>query len=128
MGLFLGLTTLMTTGVPLFSFRFLMAVLVLSAIVGSNNTMGVFVTTTWQGFLALFSLSLVIMQTIPNPLYAKPGALREMGAQSERERERECDPTTLQASPTREELRRVESESAAVRHERPKRFVYGGKK
>ena len=126
MGLFLGLTTLMTTGVPLFSFRFLMAVLVLSAIVGSNNTMGVFVTTTWQGFLALASMSLVIMQTIPNPLYVRAGAGREMGAQSERERERECerDPTSLQASPTREDLRRFESEAAQLRHERPQRFVY----
>jgi hypothetical protein len=79
MGLFLGLVSLMTTGVPLFSFRFLMSVLVLSAVISSNNTMGVFVTTTWQGFLALLTLSLVIMRTIPNPLYAKPEALRKMG-------------------------------------------------
>jgi len=104
MGLFLGFVTLSTTGVPLFSFRFLMAILVLSAVVGSNNTMGVYVTTAWQGFLALLTLSLLIMKTIPNPLYAKPVASPKMGD----------GPTSLQASRTREELRRVGSEGSEV--------------
>ena len=36
-------------------------------------------------------------------------------------------PTSLQTSPTREEPRRVEEETAAVKHERPTRFVYGKK-
>ncbi len=163
MGLFLGFVTLGTTGVPLFSFRFLMAILVLSAVVGSNNTMGVFVTTVWQGFLALFTLSLLIMKTIPNPLYAKPGALRKMGdgrsdmgqnvagGVKREARRTEGDPTSHQALRTREELRRDENEVAeaggqgsvvgghpssiseslspdSVRHERPKRYIYGDKK
>jgi len=152
MGLFLGLVSLMTTGVPLFSFRFLMAILVLSAIVGSNNTMGVFVTTTWQGFLALFSLSFIIMKKTPNPLYAKPVASPKMGdgrspqpqraggwatatpseierAEGSSGRGSVVSPTSLQASQTREELRRVEDEAVPQKHERPKRFVYGeGKK
>ncbi|NBU73329.1 MAG: hypothetical protein EBS53_18130, partial [Bacteroidetes bacterium] len=86
-----------------------------------NNTGGVFVTTIWQSFLALATFSLLLMRTVPNPLYVRAGAGRKMEAQSER------DPTSLKASPTREELRRVESEAAQVRHERPKRFVYGKK-
>ena len=36
-------------------------------------------------------------------------------------------PTSLQTSPTREELRRVEEETSPVKHERPTRFVYGKK-
>jgi hypothetical protein len=44
----------------------------------------------------------------------------------------EDGPTPLQASPTREELRRVENgvepEAAPAKHERPTRFVYGKKK
>ena len=36
-------------------------------------------------------------------------------------------PTSLQTSPTRKELRRVEKETAPVIHERPTRFVYGKK-
>lgn len=110
MGLFLGLISLMTTGVPLFSFRFLMAVLVLSAIVGSNNTMGVFVTTAWQGFLALFTLGLVIMKTIPNPLFVSPVLTKDSGGSEINKRE---IPKT---------------EIASAKHERPKRFVYGMKK
>jgi hypothetical protein len=139
MGLFLGLITLSTTGVTLFSFRFLLAILVLSAVIASNNTMGVFVTTAWQGFLALFTLSFLIMKTIPNPLYAKPGALRKMGDHSL---------STLEAGPLRggrsdmgvsaagnvkQEVEKKEkaegenrnAETAPVIHQRPKRFVYG---
>ncbi len=141
MGLFLGLITLTTTGVPLFSFRFLLAILVLSAIVGSNNTMGVFVTTAWQGFLALFSLSLVIMKTIPNPLYAKPGALRKMGdgksdmgqnltGSLKREEGRPKDSSQLSevrglASSIPQTPSAAQPEAGQERHERPKRFVYG---
>jgi hypothetical protein len=40
----------------------------------------------------------------------------------------ESGPTSLQTSPTREELRRVEKETAPVINERPTRFVYGAKK
>ena len=127
MGLFMGLTSLMTTGVPLFSFRFLMAILVLSAIVGSNNTMGVFVTTVWQGFLALFTMSLVIMKTIPNPLYAKPEALPKAGVGRS-----EVDSHTM-AEGKRGQVEvsghiAAQAEAAPVRHERPKRFTYGKKK
>jgi len=137
MGLFLGLVSLMTTGVPLFSFRFLMAILVLSAIVGSNNPMGVFVTTTWQGFLALFSLSFIIMKKIPNPLYAKPDRLagggRGQGAEKAAGYGLQATgeggsggrgsvvgghPSTISESPS----------TVQQKHERPTRFVYGEKK
>jgi hypothetical protein len=122
MGLFLGSISLMTTGVPLFSFRFLMAVLVLSAIVGSNNTMGVFITTAWQGFLALLTLSLVIMKTIPNPLFVSPGLKRDTKSpefagihkwQGGREEKAEGE--------------NRKAEAMTMQHERPKRFVYGEK-
>jgi len=141
MGLFLGVASLMTTGVPLFSFRFLMAILVLSAIVGSNNTMGVFVTTAWQGFLALFTLSLVIMKTIPNPLFAKPEALRKMEdgrsdmgqnltGSLKREEGRPKDSSQLSevrglASSIPQTPSAAQPEAGQERHERPKRFVYG---
>jgi hypothetical protein len=154
MGLFLGLTTLMTTGVPLFSFRFLMAILILSAVISSNNTMGVFVTTAWQGFLALFSLSLVIMKTIPNPLYAKPEALRKMGdgrsdmgrkvaGSLKREEGEKVDDRRWEIGNRETEDRGLRTEDGGLasfspqtpsaarpeagqeRHERPKRFVYG---
>ena len=143
MGLVLGLTSLLTTGVPLFSFRFLMAILVLSAVVSSNNTMGVFVTTTWQGFLALLTLSILIMKTIPNPLYAKPVASPKMGDGRSPQPQRAGGWAT--ATPS--EIERAEGSggqgsvvsgppssisenpsSDLVRHERPKRFVYGEKK
>ena len=147
MGLFLGLVTLGTTGVPLFSFRFLFGILVLSAVVSSNNTMGVFVTTSWQGFLALTTLAFTIMKKGPNPLYAKRDALQKKGDGKldigygisdigERETEdrglsAEGVPASLQASPPREVLRRVENEAepeaASEKHARPTRFVYGKK-
>jgi hypothetical protein len=141
MGLFLGLASLMTTGVPLFSFRFLMAILILSAVISSNNTMGVFVTTAWQGFLALASLSLVIMKAIPNPLYAKPEALRRMGdgrsdmgqnvaGSIKREAGRPKDSSQLSevgglASSIPQTPSAAQPEAGQERHERPKRFVYG---
>jgi hypothetical protein len=139
MGLFLGLITLATTGVPLFSFRFLLGTLVLSAVVSSNNTMGVFVTTSWQGFLALVTMAYTIMKKTDNVLYVKPGmGARKMGDGisdiGDRETEdrglrTEGGPTSLQASPTREELRRVENEAepeaASEKHARPTRYVYG---
>jgi len=142
MGLFLGLITLGTTGVPLFSFRFLLGILVLSAVVASNNTMGVFVTTSWQGFLALVTMAYTIMKKTDNVLYVKPGmGVRKMGdgrldigewATEDGEQRTGGGPTSLQASPTREELRRVENEAepeaAPAKHERPTRFVYGKKK
>jgi len=123
MGLFLGIISLLTTGVPLFSFRFLMAILILSAIVGSNNTLGVFVTTAWQGFLALFSLSFVIMQRIPNPLFVNPSLKRDpkghdFAGSFKREAGRE--------EKAESEIRKAETE--LVKHERPRRFIYGEKK
>ena len=120
MGLFLGLISLSTTGVPLFSFRFLMAILVLSAVISSNNTMGVFVTTAWQGFLALFTLSFLIMKAIPNPLCAKD----KTAGRGNREGAGIVHPS-LKKSPLWKELQKVENEEMPVRNERPKRFVYG---
>jgi hypothetical protein len=89
-------------------------------------------------------MAYTIMKETSNPLYVKPGAWRKMedgrsemgdGISDIGDRETEDrglrtegGPTSLQASPTREELRRVENEAAPERHERPTRFVYGQKK
>ena len=139
MGLFLGFVTLGTTGVPLFSFRFLLGILVLSAVVGSNNTMGVFVTTSWQGFLALVTMAYTIMKKTGNPLYVKPGAGRKLGDGGSDIGYGRSDvggkttgavgqgsvdggrPSSIPDFP-------AANEAATPKHERPTRFVYGKKK
>lgn len=112
MGLLIGWITQLGNGVPLLSYRFLLAVLVLSGLIGSTNTVGVMVTVIWQSFLALTAVSFVLMKKIPNPLYAKPEGLAGGGR-----REVESDGQPSAANLT----------DAPVRHERPTRFVYGEK-
>ncbi|NCW27166.1 MAG: hypothetical protein EBV83_02525 [Verrucomicrobia bacterium] len=132
MGLFLGLVTLGTTGVPLFSFRFLLGILVLSAVISSNNTMGVFMTSSWQGFLALTTLAFIIMRKGPNPLYANPekmaGGGRE-GAQDEGLRlglsGAEDGEQRAEAGSERHTGVSHQLEEKPERHQRPTRFVYG---
>ncbi len=149
MGFFLGMVTKMTINVPMLSFGFLFGVLVIGTSISSWNTMGVFVTSTWQSFLALVALSFVMMGRLENPVWkyyamklaeklklkgrdpklevilkdvdavAGPVSSEDGGQMAE------GGPTSLQTSPPREELRRVEEETRPVRHERPKRFVYG---
>ena len=134
LGLFFGWVGGLSQGVPLLSFRFLLAVAVLSGTLASNNTGGVFVTTIWQSFLALATFSLLLMRTVPNPLFVKAGAGRKMGVgswkmgdgETENRGQRTEDsglPSSNSGSSSAEQ-----PEAAQVRHERPKRFVYGGKK
>ena len=118
LGFFYGWVAIVSNGVPLLSFRFLFAVSVLTGTLASNNTAGVFVTTIWQGFLALCTLSLLAMRTLPNPLYVTPGGPRAIGARG---------PNPGGAGPETEKTN-ADIEQSQVRHERPTRFVYGKKK
>ena len=147
-GFFIGWTTRLTIHVPMLSFGFLFGVQAISVLIGSWNTTGVFVTSMWQAFLALVGLSFVLMSKQNNPVwkyYAMKlaeklkrkkdpklektfGEVREVLRTEDGGQMAEGGPTSLQTSPTREELRRVEEETAPVRHERPTRFVYGNKK
>jgi hypothetical protein len=69
MGFFLGWVTRMTIHVPMLSFGFMFGVLVIGTVVSSWNTMGVFVTSLWQSFLALAALSMVLMSKENNPVW-----------------------------------------------------------
>ena len=69
MGFFLGWVTRLTIHVPMLSFGFMFGVLIISTVVASWNTMGVFVTSGWQSFLALCGLSLVLMHKQNNPVW-----------------------------------------------------------
>jgi hypothetical protein len=147
LGFFLGYATRLTINVPMLSFGFLFGVQVISAVVASWNTAGVFVTTAWQSFLALCGLSLFLMAKQNNPVWKyyalkmaeklkfkkdaklvkKLEEVKEVLRSEHGGQMAEGGPTSLQTSPTREELRRVEDETAPVKHERPTRFVYGQK-
>jgi len=139
--------------VTLMSFRFFFAILVLNTILGTNNTLGVFITTLWQGSIGLILLSFIMMKKLPNPLYAKPEVLgkglrskdrgEKIGGGGERMEDRG---ERIEGRGERMEDRgeRIEGRgergpfnpqspilnpgaTAPVRHERPKRFVYGEK-
>ena len=68
-GFFIGWVTRLTIHVPMLSFGFLFGVQVIASVVSSFNTAGVFVTSTWQAFLALCGLSLVLMSKQNNPVW-----------------------------------------------------------
>ena len=125
LGLFYGWIGRISIGVPLLSFRFLLAVVALSGTLGSNNTAGVFVTTMWQSFLALMTLNLFLMKTRPNPLYAKADSPGKAGVFQERRGDSEFGSrgpvAGVPPSPG-------QPETAPVWHERPTRFVYGQKR
>jgi hypothetical protein len=116
MGLFVGTVGRMSTGVPLMSLRFFFAILVLNTILGTNNTLGVFVTTLWQGSIGLMILSFIMMKRLPNPLYPKPEALRTGSRIEDRGSRDTLNPQSPILNP---------EATAPVRHEKPKRFVYG---
>ncbi|NBS54645.1 hypothetical protein EBT23_03630 [bacterium] len=129
LGLFFGWVGGLSQGVPLLSFRFLLAVAVLSGTLGSNNTGGVFVTTIWQSFLALSTLSILLMKTMPNPLYTKPKAgrkgerIEDRGGRIEGE-EVSSRKSVVGSHPSAISDLPSVGQVAPVRHERPKRFVY----
>jgi len=76
-GVFLGWVGRISMGVPLMSFRFFFAILVLNTYLATNNTMGVFITTLWQGSIGMILLSFIMMKKLPNPLFVSSGQNRE---------------------------------------------------
>ena len=69
LGFFFGLVTRLTIHVPMLSFGFLFGVQVVACSISGWNTMGVFITTIWQSFLALLGLSFVLMSKQNNPVW-----------------------------------------------------------
>jgi len=124
MGLVIGGITALGNGTPLLSYRFLLAVLVLSGLIGSTNTMGVMVTVIWQSFLALTAVSFVLMKKIPNPLYVSPEGVVEGGRREVKGNVAGGQGGQVEASTQPA----AQAEDAPARHERPTRFVYGEKK
>ena len=85
--------------------------------------MGVFVTTLWQSAMALLTLGFLLTEKMPNPLYVSSGPNRGLGRSKlaggvKREVEEE----------EKAESENRNAETAPVRHERPKRFIYGKKR
>lgn len=135
-GIFLGTVGRMSTGVPLMSLRFFFAILVLNTFLGTNNTMGVFITTLWQGSIGLIILSVVMMKKMPNPLYAKQVASLKMGdgrsdigGQKTEAAGQMAEVGGQQAVISGHPSSISENPSTVQqKHERPTRFVYGVKK
>ena len=115
-----------------------------------ESSWGVSVSTTWQGLFALSNLSLLITKTIPNLLWIRPEALRKMGdGRSDIEggsargvRREGAEQVAGYGLPATGEGRAGGQGSVvsghpssisknpstdSVRHERPKRFIYGKK-
>lgn len=136
MGFFLGWVTRLTIHVPMLSFGFMFGVLVIGTLVSGWNTMGVFITSLWQSFLALAGLSLVLMSKENNPVWKyyalklkeklrfKPNAKLQKTLQE------------VESILNKDELREVEGAgeenrspaeilTTPVPHERPKRYIYG---
>ncbi len=133
MGFFLGWVTRLTINVPMLSFGFLFGVLIIGTLAGSWNTLGVFVTSAWQSFLALAGLSLVLMRKDNNPVwrfYASklaeklrlkgndPNAKKLLQEEADEIGNRESvvsdPPSSISQNPS----------PAPQTHERPTRFVY----
>lgn len=137
LGALYGWISRLSIGVPLLSFRFLMAVVVLSGTLASNNTAGVFVTTLWQSLLALLTLNFLLMKSFPNPLFVKAEVRKDKGyrisdmgncvaegQRSEKEGSGRESATDSHLASTSQNL-----SSVPQKHERPTRYVYGvGKK
>ena len=129
------------------SLRFFFAILVLNTILGTNNTLGVFITTLWQGSIGLILLSFIMMKKLPNPLFVSSGQNRELKRPDfveggKREAGREVEDRRWEIgdrgsknkehgtegrfpSSNSENPSPAQPEDPPVRHERPKRFVYG---
>lgn len=73
----------LTAGVPLTSLRFVIGLLIMAASV-TADTMGVFVTTQFQGIMAVSMASLFFMRRQPNPFALKTGEdIRQVAAGTE---------------------------------------------
>jgi hypothetical protein len=154
-GFFLGWATRLTIHVPMLSFGFMFGVLIIGTTISSFNTMGVYVTSTWQSFLALAALSLVLMSKENNPVwkYYTVKLAEKLKFKKDPKLEKtlqEVEATVgatagygLQAAgdtgqinglgiedrglgdASKAESEMRKAEAAPVRHERPTRFVYG---
>ena len=130
MGAIIGITTNLTTRVPMLSFRFLAGVQLMATLLASFNTAGVLVTSLWQSLISLVLLSFVLMKKMPNPLFAKPESVRRLsdgedgladhgsgGVRSENDG-RSVTKSSIPAL----------AEQGQLRHERPHRYIYKGNK
>ncbi len=123
MGFVIGGITQLGCSTPMLSYRFLLAVLVMAGLVGSNNTVGVMTTVIWQSFLSLSAVAIIFMKNLPNQLFTKAEALDKKGngiSEMEIQRKNVGGHKSLLGSDRKE----VEP----MQNERPKRFVYGEKK
>jgi len=139
LGLLYGWIGRISIGVPLLSFRFLLAVVVLSGTLSSNNTAGVFVTTLWQSLLALMTINLFLMKTAQNPFFAN-SVIRQGLNKSEltliqkRELEKSKEkvlamdsgikPLAEEPESSKVRQEKQKSETVEIKNERPQRFVY----
>jgi len=143
MGFVIGGITQLGCSTPMLSYRFLLAVLVMAGLVGSNNTVGVMTTIIWQSFLSLSAVALIFMKKIPNPLYVKAETFSKIGDGRSPQPQRAGGWAT--ATPPETERAEGSSGRGSVvsghpssisenpfavppKHERPTRFVYGEKK
>jgi hypothetical protein len=84
LGLFYGYVTNLTVGVPLTSLRFVLGLLIMGAATKAD-TMGVFVTSQFQGIVGVSMAALVLMRRQPNPFAGEQGAgSMEQGASAGR--------------------------------------------
>jgi hypothetical protein len=132
LAVFYGVVSRLSVGVPLLSARFLFAVLVLSGTLSSNNTAGVFVTTLWQSGLALITIMVLLTKKFPNPLFVNTSPDRELRVSkisggAKREVNEAGRGNTDREPVAGERSSAGQPETTLMRHERPKRFVYGKK-
>lgn len=133
MGIILGITAKIGSGVPLLSFRFLFAILLLNTFLGAYNTAGVFVTTLWQGTIGLAGLSILMMKKMTNPLYAQANSVsaKDVGlvesGRGQVERPRIEDSGARESLDLQSPILNPEA-TAPVRHQRPQRYIYENKK
>lgn len=131
LGAVVGTVTYFGCGVPILSYRFLLAVLVLSGLFASNNTVGVMLTTIWQSFLALTVVALVMMKKLPNPLWMRmqwASFQQDRRTRGVRRNSPEPAPTPapLAVEPAEVPSRLAPEHSPSPeRHARPERFIYG---
>jgi hypothetical protein len=66
LGGFLGIVARMTSGFSIFSSRALLAIMILSVVIQTENTAGVFITTMFQTAVALALFSFLFMEILPH--------------------------------------------------------------
>jgi hypothetical protein len=80
LAIFYGWITNLTVGVPMTSLRFVLGLLIMAAATRAD-TMGIFVTTQFQGIVGVSLAAMVLMRRQANPFASEQGAgSREQGA------------------------------------------------